>query len=304
LDDLRSSRVLLPSPLRPGDKVRFVSPASTPDREAVVAGARIFESWGLDVDFGEHAFRKLAYLAGSDDERVADFNAALRDPGVRAIVTTRGGRGSYRIADRLDFAAARRDPKFVVGFSDITVLHLGLWQHCRLIGIHGSLMPDGEDGETLRRALMTSGDIRIQARETEETAALTTGGTADGRLIGGNLDTISAAAGWSLPSLEGAILLLEAVSMFVGQIDRQLTMLRKAGHLDGIVGIAVGQFTDCFKPIDGFTVIDLLRDHLGRLNVPILGGLPLGHGHQPVSTLVGAMASLDAGSGQLSIARG
>jgi muramoyltetrapeptide carboxypeptidase len=112
---------------------------------------------------------------------------------------------------------------------------------------------------------------------------------------------MSAAAGWSLPSLQGAILLLEAVNMFSGQIDRQLTMLRKAGHLDGLVGVAVGQFTDCFKPIDGFTVVDLLRDHLGQLNVPILGGLPLGHGHHPVSTLVGSMASLDAASGKLVI---
>jgi muramoyltetrapeptide carboxypeptidase len=299
-----SDRVLMPSPLSPGDKVRFVSPASTPEREAVLQGAKIFESWGLDVDVGEHAFQKLAYLAGTDDERLGDFNAALRDPSVRAIITTRGGRGSYRIADRLDFAAARRDPKFVVGFSDITVLHLSLWKHCRLIGVHGSLMPDGQNGETLRKALMTLKGSVIRSRADEPTSALTTDGTAEGRLIGGNLDTISAAAGWSLPSLEGAILLIEAVNMFVGQIDRQLTMLRKAGHLNGVAGVAVGQFTDCFKPIDGFTVIDLLRDHLGQLKVPILGGLPLGHGHQPVSTLVGSMASLDAASGTLSVARG
>ena len=295
---------LMPAPLRPGDKVRFVSPASTPEREAVLEGAKVFESWGLDVDFGEHAFRKLAYLAGTDDERLGDLNAALRDPSVRAIVTTRGGRGSYRIADRLDFAAVRRDPKFVVGFSDITVLHLSLWKQCRLVGVHGSLMPDGQNGETLRKTLMTSEDMRIVSRADEQTSALSTGGMATGRLIGGNLDTISAAAGWSLPSLKGAILLLEAVNMFVGQIDRQLTMLRKAGHLMGVAGIAVGQFTDCFKPIDGFTVIDLLRDHLGQLKVPILGGLPLGHGYQPVSTLVGSMASLDADSGILSVARG
>jgi muramoyltetrapeptide carboxypeptidase len=120
-------------------------------------------------------------------------------------------------------------------------------------------------------------------------------------LIGGNLDTISTAAGWSLPSLEGAILLLEAVNMFPGQIDRQLTMLRKAGHLAGLAGIAVGQFTDCFKPIDGFTVVDLLREHLEQFKVPILGGLPLGHGHQPQSTLVGAIAFLDAAGHTLTI---
>jgi muramoyltetrapeptide carboxypeptidase len=292
-----------PPLLQRGDKVRFVSPASTPERNAVFQSASILESWGLKVEFGEHAFGKVAYLAGTDEERLADFNAALRDPSVRAIITTRGGKGSYRIADRLDFAAARRDPKFVVGFSDITVLHLSLWKHCRLIGVHGSLVPDGQGCDSLRRVLMTSEDIRLHSRADEQTAALTTAGTARGRLIGGNLETISAAAGWSLPSLEGAILLLEAVNMFSGQIDRQLTMLRKAGHFRGVSGIAVGQFTDCFKPIDGFTVVNLLRDHLEQLKVPVLGGLPLGHGQQPQSTLVGSMALLDAAAGALTVYR-
>jgi muramoyltetrapeptide carboxypeptidase len=293
---------LMPPLLRIGDKVRFVSPASPWDREFVFQGTKILENWGLKVDFGEHAFRKVAYLAGTDEERLADFNAALRDSSVRAIIAN-GGKGSYRIADRVDFAAARSDPKFVVGFSDITVLLLSLWRQCRLIGVHGSLMLDGQNGETLRRALMTSEGLCLHSRADEQTSALTTKGTATGRLIGGNLETISAAAGWSLPSLKGAILLIEAVNMFPGQIDRQLTMLRKAGHLTGLAGIAVGQFTDCFKPIDGFTVVDLLRDHLEQLEVPILGGLPLGHGHQPQSTLVGAMAFLDAVAGTLTISK-
>lgn len=104
---------IIPSKLQVGDKVRFVSPASPPEREQVFHRAKILESWGLEVDFGEHAFRKVAYLAGTDEERLADFDAALRDPKVRAIFATRGGKGSYRIADRLDFDAARRDPKFV-----------------------------------------------------------------------------------------------------------------------------------------------------------------------------------------------
>jgi muramoyltetrapeptide carboxypeptidase len=151
--------------------------------------------------------------------------------------------------------------------------------------------------------LLTSEDICLHSRSDEETTALTTAGMAKGRLIGGNLETISAAAGWSLPSLEGAILLIEAVNMFSGQMDRQLTMLRKAGHLRGVAGIAVGQFTDCFNPIAGFSVIDLLREHLEPLKVPVLGGLPFGHGHHPQSTLVGAMALLDAAAGTLTVRR-
>ena len=102
--------ILMPPPLRSGDKVRFVSPASPPPREWACHCAKVLESWGLEVDFGEHVFGKVAWLAGTDEERLADFNAALRDPSVRALFTAAGGKGSCRIADRLDFAAARSDP--------------------------------------------------------------------------------------------------------------------------------------------------------------------------------------------------
>ena len=220
---------------------------------------------------------------------------------MRALFTAAGGKGSCRIADRLDFAAARSDPKFLVGISDITALQLSLWKHCRLVSVHGSFVPDGQDGETLRKAMMTSEGICLHSRADEPTSALTTEGTARGRLIGGSLLPMSAAAGWALPSLKGAILLLESVNLGPGVMDSQLTMLRKAGHLTGLAGIAVGQFTDCFHPVDGFTVVDLLRGHLQHFKIPILGGVPVGHGHQSQSIRVGTMAFLDAGAGTLTI---
>jgi muramoyltetrapeptide carboxypeptidase len=310
LDHAEIDQVLTPPPLRPGDRIRFVSPASPPDRDRVLRNAETLQGWGLRVDFGEHAFHKRDYLAGTDEERLVDLNVALRDPEVRAIFTTRGGKGSYRIADRLDFAAARRDPKFLIGFSDITALHLSLLKHCRLIGIHGAFFagPGEEDvsGETssaLRRALTTTDDIVIRSRLEEPTSALTTSGTVTGRLIGGNLDMVATAAGWALPDLHGAILLLEAVGLYRGQVDRQMTMLRKAGHLDGLAGVAVGQFTD-FEFDLRFSVIDILREHLDAVGVPVLGGLPLGHGRSPVSALIGAVAVLDAKAGTLTIRRG
>ncbi|MDL2409316.1 LD-carboxypeptidase [Rhizobium calliandrae] len=308
--DQSDADCVLPPLLRPGDKVLFVSPASSPDKDLVLRQAEILKGWGLNVDFGEHAFCKHDYLAGTDEERLADFNAALRDPKVRAIFTTRGGKGSYRIADGLDFGAARRDPKFLVGFSDITMLHLSLWKHCRQVGIHGALFVcEGEQdvsmetSASLRGALMTSEDIVIGSRLNEPTSCLTTEGTANGRLIGGNLDMIATAAGWALPDMHGAILLLEAVNMSRGQVDRQLTMLRKAGHLSGLAGVAVGQFTR-FEFDRRFSVIDILREHLDALDVPVLGGLPLGHGHSPLSVPVGAVAVMDAKAGTLIVRRG
>lgn len=298
-----------PRPLQAGDKVRFVSPASTPDREAVEASAALLGAWGLKVDFGEHAFRKLAYLAGTDEERLADLNDAICDPAVRAIFATRGGKGSYRIADRLNFEAAKRDPKFLVGYSDITILQLALIRNGIGGGIHGALAAPDQDGSfqpghaQLKALLMGAGDVVLWGGGgSQDTGRLTNDGTAEGPLVGGNLSMVATAAGWALPSLRGCILLLEAVGLHLGEIDRQLTMLRKAGHLDGIVGIALGRFTDC-PPSGQLTVVDVLGDHLQRLGVPILGGLPLGHGPAALPLPVGLPTLLDGRFRRLVIRR-
>ena len=298
-------RALSPAPLQPGDRVRFVSPASTPDRARVMRGAGILESWGLEVDFGAHLFDELGFLAGCDEDRLSDFNTALRDPKIRAIFATRGGKGSYRIADQLDFAAARRDPKFIVGFSDITALHLSLWKHARLIGMHGGLAGVGdqiaaETSDALRGALMTTDPILLTSELAEPTSALTTEGQARGVLLGGNFSMVATAAGWALPDLSGAILLLEAVNMARGQVDRDWTMLAKSGYLDGLAGVAFGQFSG-FRNQGSWTVFDYLRQHLDRLNVPVLGGLPLGHGAGPRAVPIGAIAHLDASAGTLTV---
>lgn len=290
--------------LRPGDRIRFVSPASTPDRDEVSRCAARLRAWGLDVDCGRFVFETLGYLAGTDEERLADLDAAFRDPAIRAVFATRGGKGSYRIADRLDFEALRRDPKPVVGFSDITHLHLAIAAQTGLPGVHGALLPTGgpANERALREVLMGCGDIVIAARGRDLTAAVTRPGTARGRLLGGNLAAVATAAGWALPSLRGAILLLEAVDMPIGQVDRQLTMLAKAGHLSGVAGVALGQFTG-FAPRRGADIVDLLTHHLHGLQVPVLGGLPLGHGEEPLSVPVGIAATLDVGAGTLTVHR-
>ena len=133
----------------------------------VVRAAEILMGWGLEVEIGRHALDSFGhYLAGRDEDRLADLNDALRDPGVRAILATAGGKGAYRIASGLDFAPARRDPKPLVGFSDITILHLVLWQQCRLAGLHGP--PGGwhecggsKAAEALRRALMQPEPVTV-----------------------------------------------------------------------------------------------------------------------------------------------
>ncbi|HVT46640.1 MAG TPA: LD-carboxypeptidase, partial [Vicinamibacterales bacterium] len=182
--------------LRPGDHVRIVSPSSPPDRDGVARGVELLSSWGLIPEIAPHAFdRHGHYLAGRDEDRLADLNDALRDPGVRAIFTTRGGKGAYRIADRIDFEAAARDPKPLVGFSDTTILHLALWHRARVGGVHGPHVEwHGSLGShvahRLRRALTDAAPIVVPRDSREITADVMSGGTATGTLMGGNLSLI------------------------------------------------------------------------------------------------------------------
>lgn len=293
--------------LKAGDLIRYVSPASTPERETTLKRAEAVEALGFKVDFGPNAFSKYAWMAGTDEERISDLNAAIRDPQVRAIFATRGGKGSYRIADQLDFDALRRDPKPLLGFSDITALHLMMMKQCGISGIHGAVFGDATVGiepdnlDLLFRLLTDSGEAIFEARPQEPTALLTTNGEVQGRLIGGNLDMIGTMAGWGVPDLSGAILLIEAVDCQPGRVDRVLTTLRKAGHLSGIVGVAIGQFTTA-DPAQAPRLIALLRDHLQKLDVPLLGGLPFGHGELPLSVPVGTRATLDATAKKLAVA--
>jgi muramoyltetrapeptide carboxypeptidase len=222
---VQDDKARLPARVVAGDKVRLVSPASYPEPEWIAESVRILEGWGLIAEVAEHALARWGYLAGRDSERLADLNEAFRDPAMRAVITTRGGAGAYRIADDIDFDAIRADPKPVVGFSDITYLHLALWQHCRVSGIHGCLA-----GTTaisaVRQLLMTTDPLVLERDTAAVSAAIHVGGRARGRLIGGNLTAVATSVGVRLPDLRGAILFLEAQrEIGLGLVDRQLGSL-------------------------------------------------------------------------------
>jgi muramoyltetrapeptide carboxypeptidase len=265
----------------------------------------------LEVELGEHVFDRLGhYLAGTDEDRLADLNEAFRDPGVRGIIATRGGKGSYRIANAIDFEAVRQDPKPLIGFSDITFLHQALYRQCRLATLHGpnvgwneqDMGPFPADG--LRREMMTTEPIALHQRPTAASAPLTTKGRAVGTLLGGYLRGVGQSIGWG-PSYDGAILALEAIDLVPGEIDGTLTQLLNSGVLDGVRGMAVGQFVGSAAVEPGkWSFLDILSDRFGGLGVPLLGGLPFGHGRVPSTVPLGTTAVLDAGAGTLTIEPG
>ncbi|MFV2083118.1 S66 peptidase family protein [Micromonospora sp. LOL_021] len=298
---------LHPPALRPGDEVRVVAPGGPVAAEPVERGMAVLAGWGLHPRLARHALGRHGYLAGTDWQRAADLAEAFADPAVRGIVCARGGYGTQRVVDLLDMAAVRRDPKVVCGYSDITALHLALWRGARLATVHGPVAAWDDErtpavsAGSLRRALMEPVPTVVTRSPDEAGAAVLVPGRADGILLGGNLTVLAASVGTAdLPDLTGAILLIEEIGEPPYRVDRLLTQLRRAGALDGLAGVAVGQFTDCADR-HGVDVAQVLAERLGDLGVPVLGGLPLGHGQTPRAVGLGVPAALDPAAGTLTV---
>ncbi|ASW57881.1 LD-carboxypeptidase [Plantactinospora sp. KBS50] len=285
----------------------LVSPSGPTRPERVARGVELLTGWGLRPLLAPHAYARHGYLAGTDELRAADLNTAFADPEIRGVLCTRGGYGAQRVVDAIDMAAVRRDPKVVAGFSDITALQFALWRGARLASVHGPGAAWLDErtpltsAESLHAALMSTEPVSVVRSAEEETARLVVPGVATGPLLGGNLCLITASLGTpDMPDLTGAILLIEEVEEQPYKVDRMLTHLRRAGALDGVAGVAVGQFTRCADdwPV---TVVDVLAERLGDLGVPVLGGLPVGHGVGQLTVPVGTPATLDAVTGTLTV---
>jgi muramoyltetrapeptide carboxypeptidase len=282
--------------LRAGDRVRVVSPASFPSEEWAAQVMATLTGWGLRPELGRHALDRHGFMAGTDADRLADLNDALRDPGVRAIVAAMGGAGAYRIVDGLDLSAVRADPKPIVGFSDITNLHVALWAATGLSGVHGSVGTGGRTDESCRRLLFEAVPVTVHAGPSPVTVA----GRASGVLVGGNAGAVSNFVGAGLPRLDGVILCLEGPQN--PHFDRMLWGMRRAGLLDGIRGFAIGDLTGLDPSVADpgpDQAVAVIRERLGGLGVPVLGGLPFGHRDDQVCLPMGVPATLDAGAGTL-----
>jgi muramoyltetrapeptide carboxypeptidase len=298
---------LRPPALRPGDEVRIVAPAGPVAAEPVERGMAVLAGWGLRPRLARHAGGRHGYLSGTDEQRTADLVEAFADPAVRGVFCTRGGYGSQRIVDRLDPAVVRRDPKVVCGYSDITALHLALWRGARLATLHGPVVAwddqrcPATSAESLRAALMDPVPTVVARSPQEASAPVLVPGRATGTLLGGNLSLLVTSIGTAdQPDLTGAVLLIEEIAEPPYRVDRLLTQLRRCGALAGLAGVAVGQFTDCADG-QGVDVAEVLAQRLGDIGVPVLGGLPIGHGRTPRTVGLGVPAVLDATAGTLTV---
>ena len=309
-DPKTSADWVRPPALKPGDTIAFVAPAGPAELPPLRAYAAQLEKGGYRVIVPqgiEH--RKSGYLAGTDEERAAELNRMIRDPKVRAIFPVRGGYGLTRILDRIDYAALREDPKIITGYSDLTALHLAVARQVRLVTFH-SPMPmsslwQGDKpefafaAESFRRAVFAD---QYKRGETGYTIAVPrdarpvklVGGTARGRLVGGNLTLICATLGtpYALQP-RGAILFVEDVNEAPYRVDRSLSQLRLAGVLDDVAGVVVGSFSSR-DPADAVELDRVLREAFGKLKVPVIVKFPVGH--TPINATLphGGLVELDA----------
>lgn len=265
---------------------------------------RYLEGLGYRVKLGKHVSKAWGYLAGTDDERAEDFNAMIRDPGIKAIFALRGGYGTPRILAQISYRALARQPKIISGFSDITALQLAIYRKCRLVTFSGPMPavefwknPDPFTEENFWRLLTSNKTVGELSNPLEERFDLLKAGKARGVLLGGNLALVTSTLGTLfMPSLKSAILVLEEVDEFPYRVDRMLAQLRNAGMLAALNGLLLGRFTNC-EPKDPakphLSTDFVLKEYAAMVDGPVLGNLLYGHVPKKLSIPFGLAAQID-----------
>lgn len=302
---------MVPAALAPGDTVALVSPSGPVlDHRLLDEAIELLAHWGLDAVEGGYTRVASGHLAGGDDQRIADLNAALTDPRVRAVWCTRGGYGLTRILDRVDWSALAADPKLVIGFSDVSALLTAAWRRLRLVTVHGHFagrLPVQPDGARERlRAVLFGHPAPVALRGTSVAVQGTSvDDVVRAPLVGGNLTVLAALAGTvDAVDARGCLLLLEEVGEAPYRVDRLLTQLRASGAFAAVAGVVVGSPVHCDPPPDrpSASFAAVVADRLGDLGVPVLTGVRIGHMPDQCAVLHGAEVTLDVRTATLTCA--
>ncbi|CAN5362484.1 LD-carboxypeptidase [soil metagenome] len=254
------------------------------------------QSLGWEPVVGRYALEHDGYFAGTDSQRLADLNAALRDPSIDAVWCLRGGYGTARLLPEIDLDSLRRAPKPVIGFSDVTALHSAIQRHSGIVSFHGPVAR-AEMGEFSRSSLLSAVTARGNPAGRAELARTIRGGSAEGVLAGGNLSVLASLVGTPCaPALDGAILVLEDIGERTYRLDRMLRQMYQSGLLEGCRAILFGECTGCSEQTEsGARSLDaVLAETADLLNVPCVAGAPVGHITEQWTLPLGAAAKLDA----------
>jgi muramoyltetrapeptide carboxypeptidase len=288
--------MIFPSPLKIGDRVTIVAPGKRINEDDVSFAASEIQRWGLDVTLGKNLFGSNHYLSAPDDSRLADLQTAINDTSVKAIFCARGGYGTTRILDDVDFSSLQKQPKWIAGFSDITALHLALFKK-DLISVH-STMPvlfkrnDSASSVASLRDVLFNGEFTIRSGASEHNRM----GRASGQLVGGNLSLVVDSLGTrSELQTENKILFIEEIDEYLYKIDRMLIQLKRAGKLKNLSGLIVGHLTDIndTELSFGSSVFDIIKNAVKEYNYPLAFRLPSGHENPNFAWIHGAEIKLN-----------
>lgn len=274
--------MLVPPHIKPGDKIRIVSPAGKVNKKYVLPAVEWLVGEGYKVELGRHIFDHHYQFAGTDQQRLHDLQTALNDPETSVILCSRGGYGTVRIIDKLDFTNFLKNPKWLVGFSDISILHVCL-NNKKVATIHG-VMPryffdkEGQVSESLSSLmnLLTGKKIDYFFPSEKQNRQ----GKSTGELTGGNLSIISSLQGTNCElDTNEKILFLEDIDEFLYHADRMMRQLKLAGKLDNLAGLILGSFTDMKDNESPFgkNIREIISEVVEEYNYPVCFGFPAGH---------------------------
>jgi len=284
-------RMNTPSYLKKGDRIAIVSPARSITFDEVHPTIRFFTRNDFEVILGSHVFSRRDQFAGTDEQRLRDFQTMLDDQQIRAILCSRGGYGTVRIIDRLDFSSFREHPKWIVGYSDITVLHAHIQRQYGIETLHAAMpvnITDDIPGENLRSMLKALTGRRMTYTFPKD--ELSREGRTEGVLTGGNLSVLYSLMGSPSESdTAGKILFLEDVDEYLYHIDRMMMNLKRTGKLARLKGLIVGGMTkmnDNAIPF-GKTASQIIADAVKEYQYPVCYGFPAGHGERNLALIMG-----------------
>ncbi len=310
-------KLIRPPGLSRGSRIALVAPAGPLlDRDDLARAEGLCRALGYEPALGRNTGERHGYFAGTDDQRLADLNDAIRDPDLAAIWCIRGGYGTTRILDRVDFDALGRRPKPLIGYSDITAVLNAATRHTGVVTFHAPMaraaMPPfsrrhfervlagHQPAGRLERLPEPAGVLLPR----ENRIVTLRGGVAEGPLAGGNLTLLQCLLGTPhFPDLDGAILFLEDVGEDLYRVDRMLAHLRLAGALDRLAGLAVGRFTELKRatPDGALGYDEVLATYFLPLGIPAAYGFPIGHIDDQWTLPLGVRARLDADAGELDL---
>lgn len=303
--DHMKRKKLKPNHLKKGDTIGLITPGSPIDEEKFQKAINTLEQLGLKAFYTEQIHAKKGYLAGSDSDRLKDLHLMFERKDIKGIWCIRGGYGCTRLLPGIDYALIRKNPKVIIGYSDITALVNAIYKKTGLICFHGPVASSDPTDYTLeqfQQILMTRND-RLEIRNAKNhQARIIRPGIAKGKLVGGNLSLLTAITGTGYElSLKNKILFLEDIGEKPYRIDRMLTHLRQACDLNSAAAIMLGIFEDCEGGEDSLSLDEVLEDRLGDLNIPIIYGMSFGHIQDIMTIPIGAKAQLDTSLQTLNI---